>query len=750
MSASGTTFYDATGSVTASTPVTSARILPDPVGEKVTGPATVVLTAKDAAGIASTEYSLDGGAFQLYEGPFTVSTLGDHTVEYPSTNREGAVEKAKEISFSVVTHDPPVTSARILPEPVEGKVTGPATVVLSATENGGGVTSTEFNLDGAGFQPYDGPFTVSGFGDHTVEFRSTNRDGVVETAKQVTFTVAPHLAPSTTAAVLPEPVDGKVTGPARVVLTAHDNGGGVASTEVSVDGAGFQPYDGPFTVSGFSDHTVEYRSTNGDGVVEATQQVTFTVVAHDPPVTSASVAPNPVEGKVTGPATVTLSATENGGGVAKTEFNVDGGAFQEYTGPFTVSGFAAHTVEYRSTNRDGAVEATKQVSFTIVAHDAPVTSAAVLPTPVDGNVTGPATVTLSATENGGGVAKTEFNVDGGAFQEYTGPFTVSGFSAHTVEYRSTNRDGAVEETKQVSFTIIGHAAPVTTASVQPEPVNGKITGGPAKVLLAATDSGSDVTATEFKLDGGAFQPYTGSIAVSGFRTHTVEYHSTNADGVVEATKQVEFTIVPHDAPVTSASILPQPAGGKVTGSATLVLAATENGGGVARTEFKLDAGAFQPYVGPITVSTLGDHTINYRSTNRDEVVEATKEIKFTVVAPPPPPAPKPVCAEPHLSIAVSHPLRHSKGLVTLLQGRAYRYTGHLTCGAAHTPAPEGTVISVTSVVGGHASGRPGIAVGGAGKIDTLLLFSGKRTVVFGFASNGASAQASIRIAVVRH
>jgi hypothetical protein len=292
--------------------------------------------------------------------------------------------------------------------------------------------------------------------------------------------------------------------------------------------------------------------------------------------------------------------------------------------------------------------------------------------------------------------------------------------------------------------------PVTTASITPAPSAESKVIGPATITLTAKDANSGIASTEFKLDAAqTFSVYNGPIVVPALGAHTLEYRSTNGDGAVEATKSVSFTVVQHDPPVTSAAITPKPDAqtGKVVGPATVTLSATENGGGVAKTEFKLDAGAFQPYVGPITVSTLGDHTINYRSTNRDGVVEATKEIKFTVVAPP---APKPVCAEPHLSIAVSHPLRHSKGLVTLRQGKAYRYSGHLTCGAAHTPAPEGTVISVTSVVGGHTSGRPGIAVGGEGKIDTLLLFSGKRTVVFGFASNGASAQASVRIAVVRH
>jgi hypothetical protein len=381
-----------------------------------------------------------------------------------------------------------------------------------------------------------------------------------------------------------------------------------------------------------------------------------------------------------------------------------------------------------------------------VAPPAPETSVTIAPVPSeDGTVVGPATVTLTAKDPNSGIAKTEFKLDAEAFQAYNGPFLVAPLGTHTVQFRSTNRDGSVETTKQVTFTIVAHDPPTTTAAVLPEPVDGKVTG-PAKVVLSAKDNGSGVASTEFKIDAGAFQPYVGPFSVEGFGGHTIEYRSTNGDGVVEATKQLALTIVAHDPPETSAAIVPEPVAGKVTGPAKVVLAPKDNGGGIDRTEFSLDGGAFQPYVGPLTVSTLGDHKVEYRSADRDGVLEATKQVSFSVIAPAVPP---PVCVGPHLTLAVSHPLRRSRGLVTLRRGQAYRYSGHMTCGPGNTPAPAGTVIGVSSVVGGHTSHQPGIAVGADGKIDTLLRFSSKRTVVFAFAADGNSAEVRIRIAVAR-
>jgi hypothetical protein len=551
--------------------------------------------------------------------------------------------------------------------------------------------------------------------------------------------------PVTTATISPAPVEGKVVGPATVTLQGQDPGSGIARTEFKIDGAAnFTVYTVPFTITSFAPHTVQFRSINADGTLEATKTVTFTVEPRPAPTTSATVVPTPVGGKVVGPATVTLVPKDNGAGVTKTEFKLDNGAFQTYNGTFTVTGFAPHTVEFRSVNGDGVVETNKTVTFTVEPRPAATTTASVQN---GAQITGPAEVSLTAKDNGGGVARTEISVDGVGFQPYLGPVTVGAFGDHTVEFRSVNLDGVVEAAKTVTFTVLQHAPPVTSAEIVPEPVDGKVTG-PARVALSARGNGADVTETEFSLDGGVFQPYEGAFTVSAFGDHTVEFRSRNSDGAIEEIRRVSFTVLAHDAPVTTATVVPTPVAGKVTGPASIVLEATDPGIDVTRTEFSLDGGPFQPYAGPITVSALGDHTIDYRSANSEGTVEVAKRIAFSVVVPPGPPAPKPVCADPHLTAAVSRPMRRAKGVSTLARSKAYRYTGRLTCGAAGTPAPAGTVVQVLTQAGKAApKSQPGVVVGDGGKIDTLLQFSGKRTVIFRYSEAGATAEARIRIAV---
>ncbi|HJZ35201.1 MAG TPA: M1 family aminopeptidase, partial [Solirubrobacterales bacterium] len=192
-SAAGTTFYDGTGACQESVPQTVATVSGEAVPGVYIDP-TVTLAATPAAGgaaVARTTYSVDGGTLTRYTGPFTLPETGVHTVTYYSTDAAGGIER-QQVS-KILVDEPPVTTAQVLPAPADGKVVGPATVVLAAT-GVSGIAKTEYALDGGAFQAYAGPITVATPGDHTLAYRSTDGDGLVETAKELAFTV---VAPKT-------------------------------------------------------------------------------------------------------------------------------------------------------------------------------------------------------------------------------------------------------------------------------------------------------------------------------------------------------------------------------------------------------------------------------------------------------------------------------------------------------------------------------------------------------------------------
>ncbi|MEM2891803.1 MAG: hypothetical protein QXJ32_04790 [Thermoplasmata archaeon] len=143
-------------------------------------------------------------------------------------------------------------------------------------------------------------------------------------------------------------------------------------------------------------------------------------------------------------------------------------------------------------------------------------------------------VTLWATAGTYGVDRTEYTIDGGAWQVYSSPFQVAGDGTHSIEYRSVDVAGHTEETKILQVRI-DTVAPVT---------QGEVSG--ANVWLNATDATSGLGQTYYRVDGGGWAVYSGMIAVSGAGSHTVEFYSVDVAGNTEAVKTLQVEVEEND------------------------------------------------------------------------------------------------------------------------------------------------------------------------------------------------------------
>ncbi|MDQ3788514.1 MAG: copper-binding protein [Actinomycetota bacterium] len=208
-------------------------------------------------------------------------------------------------------------------------------------------------------------------------------------------------------------------------------------------------------------------------------------------------------------------------------------------------------------------------------------------------------------------------------------------------------------------TIPGHSTMVGEFTVEggtgdtiPPTVTATITGtqdgqgnyvDQATINLAATDNtgGSGVASTEYKLDTGAWTPYTAPVNVSALGAHTVAYRATDVAGNVSQEGSKSFTVVEGGGgedttpPTVTATVTgTQDSNGNFVESATVTVTATDNqgGSGVATTEYKLDDAAWAPYTQPVLVSVLGQHTVLYRATDQAGNVSTEGSKQFTVVA----------------------------------------------------------------------------------------------------------------------
>jgi len=100
-------------------------------------------------------------------------------------------------------------------------------------------------------------------------------------------------------------------------------------------------------------------------------------------------------------------------------------------------------------------------------------------------------------------------------------------------------------------------APETTATLTPgapDGANGWYVS-PVEVALDASDAGSGVASTEFRVDDGPWTGYSGPFAVDDDGEHRIDFRSTDAAGNVEVAKSASFKI-DRAAPVVTCAATP--------------------------------------------------------------------------------------------------------------------------------------------------------------------------------------------------
>jgi len=127
----------------------------------------------------------------------------------------------------------------------------------------------------------------------------------------------------------------------------------------------------------------------------------------------------------------------------------------------------------------------------------------------------------------------------------------------TVKWIAKDIKGNVSAVNEARF-VIDTAAPATTASLSPAPVNDWYRN--PIVTLSADDEltgDSGVASTEYRLDNGAWTAYTAPFQVTGDGGHLLEYRSTDKAGNQEAAKSLSFK-VDATAPTLAPAVAPNP------------------------------------------------------------------------------------------------------------------------------------------------------------------------------------------------
>ncbi|MEH7482829.1 glycosyl hydrolase 53 family protein [Neobacillus drentensis] len=157
----------------------------------------------DKSGVAKTEYKVNNGSWQNYQGPFDVTAEGENVVQYRSIDHVGNIEEAKSVSIKIDKTAPTLNvsfNSSVLIDrnhaliPIKAAVDGEDTLsginrveLLSIEnnqpENGKGDGNTVDDIQGADFETFDTDFLLraerSGSGDrvYTVTYEAWDHAG---------------------------------------------------------------------------------------------------------------------------------------------------------------------------------------------------------------------------------------------------------------------------------------------------------------------------------------------------------------------------------------------------------------------------------------------------------------------------------------------------------------------------------------------------------------------------------------------
>ena len=436
-------------------PVTTHTLTPAQpgAGGTYTRAVTVTLNATDPApgsGIDSTEYRVNGGEWQDYEGPLRREQPGMYLFEYRSTDRTGNVEAIKSVAFTIAVAencltnfndefdgpalDPKWTVRRPLPEAMSF-----ADGAMRIKVRNGDMIANQANAQNVLLQDApSGSWQIQVKLDVTTLVNEGEQAGFIlwqgenpNTFAKITYiskgTFAQYEWVATRNNAAQISAGPQISTPdGDVWLRVSANGSGTYIAEGSTNGEDWQQIAGAIDNLG-NPETMKFGLKVSDNANTENYAAFdwFRVDCSDrvPPTTTAKL-PDKGMGKLgwwTTAPQVTLTADDGAlGQVAKIEYRIDAedddDPWTTYEGPFTVSDPGEHIVEYRAIDAAENVEATKRLAFRVDG-TAPIAEASMTGNPD----TGPLRVTLDAPDGdaGSGNVLTEYRVDGGPWTTYS-------------------------------------------------------------------------------------------------------------------------------------------------------------------------------------------------------------------------------------------------------------------------------------------------------------------------------------------
>lgn len=218
-------------------------------------------------GVQKTIYTVNGDEWLDYAEPLLFEDESEHKITYQSIDKAGNVEDQKSTTF-IIDKTAPVTSVGLFgTEGNNGWYTSDVLLSLSGQDEKSGVQKIEYSLDGGvTYIEYTAPVLFSDEGSRDVLYRSVDKSGNVEDAKNVSFKIdkTPPATLVYTTGVAGS--DGWYRSDVQVAFNPKDTDSGSAKTYYSLnDESNYHEYSDTLSISTEGVTKIFYYSVDNAG-----------------------------------------------------------------------------------------------------------------------------------------------------------------------------------------------------------------------------------------------------------------------------------------------------------------------------------------------------------------------------------------------------------------------------------------------------------------------------------------------------
>jgi parallel beta-helix repeat protein len=536
--------------------------------------------------------------------------------------------------FLDIDKTPPEADLSYVQVPSIGSV-----VTLTASDATSGVASIMYSVDGANWEAYDAPFTLSEGGVAEVRYYAIDVAGNIgdTSSAAVEVDVLPPVTTYELEGILG--LEGWYVSNVNVTLLAADDVSGVASIAYSYDGMTWNGYGDKLEISSEGHTRVYFRATDIIGNVESTQFIDIYIDKTSPTTALIIGAPSYEDEHVfvNSSTPLTLTVSDGISGLGYMYYCIDGGEWNEYVPFYLLGADGLHTIDFYSVDVAGNTEAAQSVSL-YLDNSAPETSLS-LSGELGTNDWFVSSVSLNLVSSdgaGSGTAVIFYVLDDGDTESFAGVVEISVNGIHAIQYWSLDNLGNTESPVSIEIRI-DTAAPTSAAVLNPSVPDG-LEGwyvSPVLVALNAEDADSGVLQIYYTINGGEAEGYGEPILFDVDGTYTVQFWSVDLAGNTGPTGGF-YIQIDQTPPVTTLTVHPPYSGSDptvVTPTTEFSLAATDSLSGLRSVEYRIDDGEWVAYGAPFTVEEFGPHTVFYRSIDRAGNEESEQALTILVAEP---------------------------------------------------------------------------------------------------------------------